>query len=67
LPNSLAEASQGRLPASGSSSLGEFFEQWFDHIRPTRLPTTIHGYTDKIRRINTKPGPMFCVGRTRLS
>lgn len=57
----VTEASQSRLPATGSMSVAEFFEQWLDHIKPTRSTTTIRGYRAKISRINGK------LGRTPLA
>jgi integrase len=56
LADFVSEASKGRVPEPASMTVAQLIEDWIDHITPTRSPTTIRGYKDKARRINTKLG-----------
>jgi integrase len=46
----------GSVPLTGSATLADFLDQWLDHIRPYRSPTTIKGYRHKIERIDERLG-----------
>jgi integrase len=58
LTDFVSEVSKGRAPAAAPASVtvAQLLEDWIDHITPTRSPTTIRGYKDKSKRINTKLG-----------
>ena len=60
LANFVSEVSKGTVATSGDQTLGEFLNDWLDHIMPTRSPTTVRGYRFKIDRISAK------LGRVRL-
>ena len=64
LADFVSDVSKGRVPAPTSMTVAQLFEEWIDHITPTRSPTTIRGYKDKVRRINAKVGR---VALTKLS
>jgi integrase len=57
----VTEVAGGRTPAGGSTTLAAFLDQWIKSITPSRSPTTIRGYRDKMRRIDAK------LGQIRLS
>ena len=57
----VAEVSSGRGELPSTVTVAEFLDQWIEQIRPSRQPTTIRGYRNKIKRLNTK------LGRVRLN
>jgi integrase len=57
----VTEVAGGQVPVSGSTALSAFLDQWITYITPSRSPTTIRGYRDKVRRIDAK------LGRIQLS
>lgn len=52
----IIDVAGGPVPASGSTTLAVFLDQWISYIAPSRSPATIRGYRDKIRRIDAKLG-----------
>lgn len=52
----LAEVASGKAAGGGSTTVGEFLDQWLEHIKPHRSPTTIRGYRFKIARIKKRVG-----------
>jgi integrase len=52
----LAEVTGGALTAAAATTLAELLEQWLEHIKPDRSPSTVRGYRFKIERINAKLG-----------
>jgi integrase len=58
LANFVAEVSTGRAASPSTVTVSEFLDQWIDQIRPSRQPTTIRGYRNKINRLNSKLGKL---------
>lgn len=56
LANFVTEVTRGSLPTTGTTTLGDFLEQWLEHITPDRSPTTIRGYRFKLARIKQQMG-----------
>jgi integrase len=52
----VTEVTNGRASIAGSTTLSAFLNQWINYITPTRSPTTVRGYRDKARRIESKLG-----------
>lgn len=52
----VAEVTSGSVPVVASTTVGAFLDQWLEHIKPDRSPTTIRGYRFKIARIKEQFG-----------
>lgn len=52
----VAEVTNGSVPVVASTTVGAFLDQWLEHIKPDRSPTTIRGYRFKIARIKKQLG-----------